>query len=620
MDKLQKRTNIILILVMMLALLMSTFVSRVYANNSYDYTYIGVEKYGENDGDTSTALMKVKDSSNKIFNVYCIDRNSFVKDNYKYSIVNVSDANYYSIENANKIRNIVLNAYPYIELQNLRIMSGIPNLTEEQAIAGAQAAIWNYSNDSRQTALIGNSKSLYDWYLRLPGKLIVKTTVANIDMTQEKTINQGKYEIKISYKTNGTNEDGSQINLGYNFDKDLAKEYGAIVEDLGKDANSYQVIKVSNLPEKATFNINVTGIQNLSRDAYFYMPQEGDIPVQSLVGVRNDSINISNAMAVNLEQVGGYNLTIKKVDSLTLAGIANAEFQIASDKNFTKNLLSIKTGNDGTVIVPNLTKGLWYVKETKAPSGYIPDTEIKQVYINEQNIQVQYKNAKYGEVDVYKIDENNNPVKGAKFNIYKGKTITDENLVKKDLESNENGNVIISDLLPGDYTLIETYAPDGYIMNADFIYFTVQNYKTTKITHVNETVGYCSMNLYKKDAVTNEQLDGGRFAIYTDENYQNKIAEVVSSKDNAASVNSLRPGTYYVKEIEPPEGYLLDSAPKKVTLTKNQTAEIVFYNSQNYSTAGNYASILIAGIALLIIAGGIIAARKIQTKNRRKNV
>lgn len=620
MDKLQKRTNIILILVMMLALLMSTFVSKVYANNSYDYTYMGVEKYGESDGDTPTALMKVEDSSDKIFNVYCIDRNSFVKDNYKYSIVNVSDANYYSTENANKIRNIVLNAYPYIELQNLRIMSGIPNLTDEQAIAGAQAAIWNYSNDSRQTALTGNSKSLYDWYLRLPGKLIVKTTVANIDMTQEKTINQGKYEIKISYKANATNEDGSQINLTYSFDKDLAKQYGAIVEDLGKDANSYEVIKVSNLPEQANFNINVTGTQNLSKDAYFYMPQQGDIPVQSLVGVRNDSINISNAMAVNLEQVGGYNLTIKKVDSLSLAGIANAEFQIASDKNFTKNLLSIKTGTDGTAVVPNLTKGLWYVKETKAPSGYIPDTEIKQVYINEQDIQVQYKNAKYGEVDVYKIDENNNPVKGAKFNIYKGKTITDENLVKKDLESNENGNVIISDLLPGDYTLIETYAPDGYIMNADFIYFTVQNYKTTKITHVNETVGYCSMNLYKKDAVTNEQLDGGRFAIYTDENYQNKIAEVVSSKDNAVSVNSLRPGTYYVKEIEPPEGYLLDSAPKKVTLIKNQTAEIVFYNSQNYSTAGNYASILIAGIALLIIAGGIIAARKIQTKNRRKNV
>lgn len=619
MKKLRKRFGFLAILAIITTVLISTFATKVLANESFDYTYIGVEKQGDKDGEFQTAIMKVKDSSNNIYNVYCIDKSSTVQDNHKYSLENVSDANYYSTENANKIRNIVLNSYPFITLENLKTMTGITNLTEKQAIAGAQAAIWNYSNNATQTQVIGNAKTLFDWYLRLPGKLIIKTPVANIDLNQETTIVNNKYEVQISYKANQKNEDGSDIALNYKFDKDIKTIYGATVEDVGKDANGYNVVKISNLSKSATFNFEVNGTQKLSKDAYFYMPEEGNRPVQSLVGVREDSTKISNSTNINLSEIG-YNLTIKKVDSLNLEGLPNAEFKLATDANFTQNVKTAITGADGKVIVPGLGKGTWYIKETVAPKGYILDNEVKQIYINEADIEVQYKDAKYGIVKILKIDENENPVPGAKFDVYKTKTIIPDNLVKKDLISDVNGRIEIGDLLPGEYTLIETEAPQNYIANSEFIYFTVENYKTTTITHVNETVGYGKMNIYKKDAVTKEQLGKTKMGIFTDENFTDKIKEVITDKDNVVSIDDLEPGTYYVKELEAPEGYLLDSAPKKVVLEKGQTAEVVFYNSKNYSTAGNYSTMLIAGTALLIAGSAVLITKKVRMKNRRENV
>lgn len=619
MKKLRKRLALLAILAITTTVLISTFATKVLAAGSYDYTYIGVEKFGESDGAYATALMKVKDSSNNVYNVYCIDKSSVVKDNYKYSLVNVADANYYSTEDANKIRNIVVNAYPFTSLENLRVFTGIKDLTQEQAIAGAQSAIWHYSNNKSESQLTGNSKTLYNWYLCLPSKLIIKTPVANIEINQETTIVDNKYELKFSYKSNEKNEDGTDIKLNYSFDKNISQLYGAKVTEEQKDENGYNVIKISNLEQNAKFQFKVEGSQNLSKDAYFYMPQEGETPVQSLVGIREDSTKVANFANINLEQVG-HNLTIKKVDSLSLEGLQNAEFKLATDKNFTQNVKTARTGKDGKVIVSGLGTGLWYVKETKAPEGYILNSEINQVYINETDTEVQYKDAKYGTVDILKIDENQNKVEGAKFNIYKTKTIIPQNLIKENLVSDSEGKVQIKDLLPGEYTLIETEAPEGYIMNSEFVYFNVENYKSTKITHVNETVGYGHMNLYKKDAVTKEQLGGTKLGIFTDEKFENKIKEVVTDKDNPISVDDLRPGTYYVKELEAPEGYLLDSSPKKVTLTKGQTAEVVFYNSKNYSTAGNYSTMLIVGVAMLVLGGAILASKKLRMRNRRENV
>lgn len=583
-------------------------------NESYDYTYLGVEKYGENDGDDTTALLKVSKNDGTKYVAYCIDESNYTKDNQKYSLVNVEDADYYNIESANKIKNIVINSYPYITIENLKTLSGIKTLTDTQAIAGSQAAIWHYSNSEYKTQIKGNSKLLYDWYLKLPELSNDSAKVSDIDIKQETNIVNGKYEVTILYKATQKNSDGTDISLQYNFDKDLKNEYGAQIEETVDNQTGYNIVKISNLNKNAKFNVYVSGNQKLKSNAYFYMPKGGRTAAQALVSVRSDQTSISNSKDINLS-LEGYTLTLNKIDAQDLTGIPNVEFKIASDSEFKNNVKTVKTGSNGKVDVEGLTKGIWYVKETKAPDGYIPNTDVTQIYINEADIQLDIKNSKYGKAEIVKIDENNNPVQNAKFTLYKD-NVNDNNIISSDLTSDVNGKIEIKDLMPGTYMLVETQTPDDYILNNEIIKFDVEAYKTTTVTHVNETKGFATIKICKKDAVTKQQLAGCKIGIYSDSAYKNLIMEIETKEDETVDISSLRPGTYYLKETKAPDGYLLDSAPKQLTINKNDVAEVEFYNSKNYSTAGNYLTpVFIGGLILTIGLTGLVIKKKAKNIN-----
>ena len=76
------------------SLLFFVGILNVYANESYDYTFVGVNKWGNDIGNVSTALIKLEDEESNILNTYCIDYNTSTSSNHNYSLVNVGDASY----------------------------------------------------------------------------------------------------------------------------------------------------------------------------------------------------------------------------------------------------------------------------------------------------------------------------------------------------------------------------------------------------------------------------------------------------------------------------------------------------------------------------------------------
>ena len=72
-----------------------------------------------------------------------------------------------------------------------------------------------------------------------------------------------------------------------------------------------------------------------------------------------------------------------------------------------------------------------------------------------------------------------------------------------------------------------------------------------------------------KDA-DNQDLPGAVFGLYLDEDCNEEVARGETNSSGNLQFDRLVPGTYYVKEIEAPEGYLPDTAVYKVEVKANQ--------------------------------------------------
>lgn len=309
-------------------------------------------------------------------------------------------------------------------------------------------------------------------------------------------------------------------------------------------------------------------------------------------------------------------ITIKKVDSITLAGLGNAEFELSNNSQFKGTCFTLKTNQDGIAAKSSLMPGKWYLREKVAPKGYIKYTETIEVLLNKNMKAIILKNTPYGKINILKKDPENRAVSGAVFTIYKGENPDPEKIFKDDLVSNEQGEVLVNDVEPGLYTMIEKQEAPGYHKNDTPITKEVIAGQTTIFEMENIKIQKGTLKLYKKDAETKEQLAGSKIGIYSDAEFKSLITTVETSDESAAIVENLDPGTYYVKEHEAPEGYLLDAPSQEVVLEEGSTVEVVFENSKDIPTAGNFGSKLVIGLSLFAISSIIAVLGKIYLRKK----
>ena len=262
---------------------------------------------------------------------------------------------------------------------------------------------------------------------------------------------------------------------------------------------------------------------------------------------------------------------------------------------------NLVTGDDGSVTLKDLYLGTYTVTETKAPDNYVCKGESKTVELvyAGQTVEVQTVSATFlnerqkAAVCVEKQDEETkNPLSGGIYGLYAaedikvdGKTVVPKGTLIEKATTGADGKASYKAELPINYSysIREIQAPELYLRNSEDTYtftFKFTNDKEEKVnfshTFTNKRVN-ATIDLVKEDSETGNSaqgdavFEGAIYGLYAREDINHpdgrsgvlykkdeQVATLTTDKEGKASVSNLYLGKYYLKEITPPVGYLLD--------------------------------------------------------------
>lgn len=131
--------------------------------------------------------------------------------------------------------------------------------------------------------------------------------------------------------------------------------------------------------------------------------------------------------------------------------------------------------------------------------------------------------------------------------------------------TNQDKTQLTDEQKKAEHTLTILYMERGAGASNCYMNFTIPNAKISQVT--TDALGTLTFNKVNKDGTG---LSGASFALYTDEDCTTQLETATSvGKTGTVTFDRLRAGTYYLKEIQAPEGYVLSNEKWKVEVTKN---------------------------------------------------
>ncbi|HES6282113.1 TPA: fibrinogen-binding adhesin SdrG C-terminal domain-containing protein [Streptococcus pyogenes] len=140
----------------------------------------------------------------------------------------------------------------------------------------------------------------------------------------------------------------------------------------------------------------------------------------------------------------------------------------------------------------------------------------------------------------------------------------------KDVQTGTEGKLILSDLDPGEYQLIETKPLDGYLVSSGpVVTFTITDQGTEGTVKPSDKIipntkpGKQKIKVIKKDEQSRVPLAGAKFQLES-----NKGVVLTGETDGKGeyTFTNLPFGDYILTEIAAPKGYILDKTPRSIAI------------------------------------------------------
>ena len=298
-------------------------------------------------------------------------------------------------------------------------------------------------------------------------------------------------------------------------------------------------------------------------------------------------------------------------------GLASATYEITADEDVVTPdgtlryhkgdvVDTITTDEDGTAKSKELYLGKYTVTETKAPEGMVINKDGHQVeltYAGQEVAVTETATSFYNERQKVKIslekvleqDETfgigkNDELKNISFGLYAKEDIVSESgtVIPADglieiIGLAEDGTATVATDLPfGSYYIKEMATDEHYILNDEQYAFTFdyagQDTETVEIK-VNDGKPIENKLIYgsvsgKKVDENGEALAGAVIGIFkadeTEFTAEHAFMTVKSGEDGSFAFKKVPYGNWIVKEIEAPEGFVLDGTAHAVTIDQNE--------------------------------------------------
>lgn len=290
-------------------------------------------------------------------------------------------------------------------------------------------------------------------------------------------------------------------------------------------------------------------------------------------------VTVRNGQAAGLKFLNSKfpGLTITKIDQQTGEVITDpATFKVEQvDGSYTTTV----TTENGVATLKNVPVGTYKITEVTAPEGYALGDCPQTVYLGkDKNIQVVMKNLKKPVLTIEKIDgQTGDPVPGTKFEIKKSDgtligTVTTgaDGKVTVGMKGGELGY-----LDPDVYTVTEVFVPEPYVLTGEHQDIRLNAGDSKSLLFANLEMP--SITVEKYDEETGEKLSGAQFAIYEQVDTARPVMEGMTDENGKFSSGYIKPGTYVVKELNPPPGYMFSdkTSPDRVIVAKPGDGEII---------------------------------------------
>ena len=370
-----------------------------------------------------------------------------------------------------------------------------------------------------------------------------------------------------SFTTNADN-----IVVPDNSYNNVNNDKGSVITPLLLPKGSYEIVEIK-VPEgylqlDNPVSFKIEGIKDFEKDKEGdYIKKvviENEKPTGTLIidktiitreAVDKSLINISDLSGIQ------FKLTTKEdvIDSAD-GSIIYEKGQEIGIYNLDKN---------GDLKVENLSMGTYELQEVKTLDGLVLDsTKYEVKFAQKDQITKVYTEKTEITNHTSLVEISKTDITGEKQLIGAKLTVLDINDEVIDTWTTTEETHKIEGLVVGKtYILREEIAPEGYIIAED-IKFTVKNDNGPQIIKMKDMPILKTIRIIKADIETKKIIKASfRFAIYEDAECTKLLKEVNSVQENGTVIfDDLRYGTYYIKEIQAPNGYLLSDKIIKIEI------------------------------------------------------